>query len=131
MPAGPASSLDGVLAEVLLDDVGLGTDVVVGLGVGETMVLAKYAVESQDELADEGPVRGVVVIAEEWERQPLLREPAAQPGPVVSARALGPVLDEPVDLLLDVRADVDDAIHGPIDDEVRARIPSAVVILLA
>src|SRR3954465_6556462 len=95
------------------------------------MPLAEGAVEAQDELADEGPVRGVVIIAEDRELQPPRREAAAQPGPALSGRALGPVRDQPVDLLLDVRADVDDAIGRPIDDRIAARIPSPVVILLA
>src|SRR5262249_27177255 len=104
MPREPASSSDGVLANGLLDDVGLGTDVEVGFGVDEAMPLAEGAVEAQDELADEGPVGGVVIIAEDRELQPLRREAAAQSGPALSGRALGPVLDEPVDFLLDVRA---------------------------
>ena len=75
-----------MLANVLLDDVGLGTDVEVGLGVGEAMPLAEGPVEPQDELADEGPVRGLVIIAEERKLQPLLREAAAQPGPGPGSR---------------------------------------------
>jgi hypothetical protein len=80
-----------VLADGLLDQVGLATDVEVGLGVGEAMPLAEGAVEAQDELADEGPVRGVIIIAEERELEPLRREPTAQPGSAFSGRALGSV----------------------------------------
>src|SRR5262249_55892316 len=102
-----------------------------GLGVGEAMLLAEGAVESQDELADEGPVRGVVVIAEEREPQPLRREAAPQPGPALPGRALGPVLDQPLGPLRDLRADGADPSHRPIGDAIRARVPTAVVILLA
>ena len=49
------------------------------------MPLAEGAVEAQDELADEGPVRGVVIIAEDRELQPLRRETAANRAPLSPA----------------------------------------------
>src|SRR5262249_40811401 len=102
----------GVLFDVLIDAWipvsarSPGGDVVGNLGVPHSVLFAQFAITRQTEFANIVPIGGNVVIAQKRQALIARRQLRSQARAGVTARTLGDVRADRVDLLVDLLADV-------------------------